>query len=54
MIYPASPFFVLYGPELLRLTLLPVLAYGQNETGRALQAALGAASPGQSGGQQSR
>ena len=32
VIYPASPFFVLYGPELLKLTLLPVLAYGQNET----------------------
>ena len=32
VIYPASPFFVLYGPELLKQTLLPVLAYGQNET----------------------
>ena len=32
VIYPASPFFVLYGPELLKRTLLPVLAYGQNET----------------------
>jgi len=32
VIFPASPFFVLYGPELLRLTLLPVLAYGMNQT----------------------
>ena len=32
VVYPASPFFVLYGPELLKMTLLPVLAYGQNET----------------------
>lgn len=32
VIFPASPFFVLQGPELLRLTLLPVLAYGMNET----------------------
>jgi len=32
VIFPAAPFFVKYGPELLRLTLLPVLAYGQNET----------------------
>ena len=32
VIYPAAPFFVLYGPELLKQTLLPVLAYGQNET----------------------
>ena len=32
VIYPAAPFFVLYAPELLKQTLLPVLAYGQNET----------------------
>ena len=32
VIYPASPFFVLYGPELLKQALLPVLAYGQNQT----------------------
>ena len=32
VVYPASPFFVLYAPELLKQTLLPVLAYGQNET----------------------
>lgn len=32
VIFPAAPFFVLQGPELLRLTLLPVLAYGMNET----------------------
>ena len=32
VIYPASPFFVLYAPELLKQMLLPILAYGQNET----------------------
>jgi len=32
VIFPAAPFFVLQAPELLRLTLLPVLAYGMNET----------------------
>jgi len=32
VIFPAAPFFVLQGPELLRLTLLPVLEYGMNHT----------------------
>jgi len=32
VIFPAAPFFVLQNAELLRLTLLPVLVYGMNQT----------------------
>lgn len=32
VIFPASPFFLLLNPEMLRDVLLPVLAYGNNET----------------------
>jgi len=32
VIYPASPFYLHYSPELLRLLLVPLLAYANNET----------------------
>ncbi len=32
VVYPSSPFFLLLHPEMLRDLLLPVLAYGNNET----------------------
>jgi len=32
VIFPASPFFIHHNPELMRLLLLPILAYGNNET----------------------
>jgi hypothetical protein len=32
VIYPASPFFLHFNPELLRLLLVPLLEYANNET----------------------
>jgi hypothetical protein len=32
VIYPASPFFLYFNPQLLKLQLLPVFAYANNET----------------------
>lgn len=32
VVYPAAPFFIDQAPETLRRTLIPVLAYGNNET----------------------
>jgi hypothetical protein len=32
VIYPASPFFVMLGPEILRRTIIPVLEYAMNYT----------------------
>jgi len=32
VIFPASPFFIYHNAELLKLLLLPILAYGNNET----------------------